>query len=502
MIEAEIKLGVSPVVAVQIAKQLGLNGQPGLKGGGAVTEKVYTQYFDTPDFALYRRGVAVRLRQQGARWVQTFKVARASQGVLSVRPEWEMPVAGEALEWAALPAEVMSYLAGVSEDSLRPVFVTQFERQRRVLDIEGDLIEVALDRGEIRALDGVGQTQELICELELELKQGGLASLFALASEWVGRFAVRPEWLSKAERGYRLAGCQNLRPDKAKPLQLRAKAGVHSVWHGLLTSALEQVTHNLAGVALSPDPEFVHQARVALRRLQAAAHMMRVLGLPAPDWQADAQWLMQALSEQRDADVRLYERLPQAVQALGPQSHLQPMFVIAEAAREVARQHLLEALGESRVVHFLLTLGQSALIEPPEGPQARQWLNKVLQRRLRRVRALGERFEHMDPDARHRLRLQVKKLRYALDASASVSGSGLRNLTQVIEYLQDALGAANDAHVTLAWLERLARSGTRLNPAQWRALGQFEGVLTLEESAAIKRASKAWDRLEALPAHW
>jgi triphosphatase len=495
MIEAEIKLGISPVVAAQIAKKVGLNER------SAVTEKIYTRYFDTADFALYHRGVAVRLRQQGASWVQTLKVAQARQGVLSVRPEWEVPIAGEALDWPAFPGEALAYLQGIDAASLRPVFVTQFERRRRLLNLDGDQIEIALDRGEIRTSEAMGQTHEPLCELELEIKQGSLASLFALASDWAGRYVLRPEWLSKAERGYRLAGCQNLRPDKAETLHLPAKAGVHSVWHGLLTSALGQVTHNLAGVALSPDPEFVHQARVALRRLEAAAHLMRALGLPVPDWQADARWLMQALSEQRDADVRLYERLPQAVQALGPQSHLQPMFVIAEVAREVARQHLLEALSEARVVRFLLALGQSALSEPPDGPQARQWLNKVLQRRLRRVKALGERFESLDSEARHRLRLQVKKLRYALDASASVYGAGLRNLSQVIESLQDALGAANDARVTLAWLERLARSGAGLNAAQWRALGQFEGVLSLTEAAAILRARKVWDRLEVLPAH-
>ena len=495
MIEAEIKLGVSPVVAAQIAKQVGLSGR------SAQTEKVWTQYFDTADFLLYRRGVAVRLRQQGAQWVQTLKVARPHQGLLSVRPEWEVPAVGEALDLTAFPDEARVFLQGVSEDSLRPVFVTQFERQRRVLDIHGDLIEIALDRGEIRVGDAVGQTYEPICELELELKQGGLASVYALASDWAARFVLRPEWLSKAERGYRLAGCQNLRPDKAEPLHLPAKAGVHSVWHGLLTAALEQVTHNLAGVALSPDPEFVHQARVALRRLEAAAYLMRAVGLPVPEWQADARWLMQALSEQRDADVRLYERLPQAVQTLGAQSHLQPLFVIAEVAREVARQHLLDALSEARVVRFLLALGQSALLEPPAGPQARQWLIKVLQRRLRRVRALGERFELLDPEARHRLRLQVKKLRYALDASASVYGAGLRNLSQVIEYLQDALGEANDARVTLVWLERLARSGAALNAPQWRALGQFEGVLCQTEAVAIQRAHKAWGRLEELPVH-
>lgn len=495
MMEAEIKLGVSPVVAAQIAKQVGLNGR------AARTEKVLTHYFDTADFLLYRRGVAVRLRQQGAQWVQTLKVARSSQGVLSIRPEWEVPAVSETLDLTAFPDEALVFLQGVSADRLRPVFVTQFERQRRLLDVNGDVIEIALDRGEIRVSDAVGPAHEPLCELELELKQGSLASLFTLANDWAARFVLRPEWLSKAERGYRLAGCQNLRPDKAAPLHLSAKAGVHSVWHGLLSAALEQLTHNLAGVALSPDPEFVHQARVALRRLEAAAHLMRAVGLPVPEWQGDARWLMQALSEQRDADVRLYERLPQAVQALGAQSHLQPMFVIAEAAREVARQHLLDALSETRVVRFLLTLGQSALLEPPDGPQARQWLSKVLQRRVRRVKALGERFELLDPDARHRLRLQVKKLRYALDASASVYGPGLRNLSQAIEYLQDALGAANDARITLVWLERLARSGAALNAAQWRALGQFEGVLSQTEALAIQRAGKAWGRLEDLPVH-
>ncbi len=495
MIEAEIKLGVSPVVAVQIAKQVGLSSR------AAQTEKVWTQYFDTDDFLLYRRGVALRLRQQGTVWLQTLKVARSSQGVLSVRPEWEVPVSGDALDLAAFSEDARSFLVGVSEDRLRPLFVTQFERKRRLLELGDDRVEIVLDRGEIRAGDGVGQISEPLCELELELKQGELASVFALASDWAARFVLRPEWLSKAERGYRLVGCQNLHPDKSKPLRLSAKAGVHSVWHGLLTAALEQLTHNLAGVALSPDPEFVHQARVALRRLESVAYLMRAVRLPVPEWKNDARWLMQALSEQRDADVRLYECLPRAVQILGSQSHMQPLFAIVETAREVARQHLLDVLNDVRVVRFLLALGQSALQEPAEGPQARFWLSKVLYRRLSRIRALGNRFERLDSDGRHRLRLQVKKLRYALDASASVYGGKLGNASQVVEQLQDALGVANDARMTLVWLERLARSGPVLNAAQWRALGQLEGVLSQTEALAVQRARKIWGRFEDLPVY-
>ena len=47
-------------------------------------------YFDTPDASLRRRGLVLRLRRDGDRWLQTLKAASNGHSVVPVRGEWEV----------------------------------------------------------------------------------------------------------------------------------------------------------------------------------------------------------------------------------------------------------------------------------------------------------------------------------------------------------------------------------------------------------------------------
>ena len=57
-----------------------------------VTQKLYSIYYDTPDHDLRRKDVALRLRREGRRWVQTVKGGGGVAAGLHQRQEWEAPV--------------------------------------------------------------------------------------------------------------------------------------------------------------------------------------------------------------------------------------------------------------------------------------------------------------------------------------------------------------------------------------------------------------------------
>jgi triphosphatase len=172
-------------------------------------ERLISTYYDTPDAALKRRGLTLRVRDQGGHFVQTVKEGDLASGDLLSRGEWEDAVAESRPDPDA--AQSGPRLPEGAAGDLRPVFVT--EVTRTILPIEpvlGTSIEAAVDEGEIRAIDT--DRAEPISEVELELKGGDAAALYDLAAQLLEVAPLRIETRSKSERGYRLLEHSDVAP--------------------------------------------------------------------------------------------------------------------------------------------------------------------------------------------------------------------------------------------------------------------------------------------------
>ena len=170
-------------------------------------QRLFNTYFDTPALDLQARRMAVRERLAGEQWLLTVKTAGHSENGLSRRQEWEGPTTPGALQFdalvddATLAADLMAL-----RPALQPLFATDFERQRWVLEHDGARVEVALDQGRIH-VPGTPLSEALL-EVELELLDGPEAALGTLAaalrqtaSETI---ALTPNDTSKAQRGMAL----------------------------------------------------------------------------------------------------------------------------------------------------------------------------------------------------------------------------------------------------------------------------------------------------------
>jgi CHAD domain-containing protein len=324
-------------------------------------------------------------------------------------------------------------------------------------------MEVALDQGEIVA----GAAVMPICEIELELKSGPADGLFAAALVLLETVPLRIDSRSKAALGYQLAGAVKMKPRKATWPDLDPHAPANASWAALLEAALAQLVDNLPGFLERPqDSEYLHQLRIALRRLLG---MARLIGSPA--WMPALRRIMDVLNPARDWDVFREETLPR-LHLPDDADYLAAVEMQALTARQAAQA----LLGDSEFTRGILDIGRHLLAlradaVPAPVKTTRHWAAQVLEQRWQAVQRRSRKLDR--PDRRHRLRIAIKKLRYAADALAGLYGRNGNKALRRLQALQDDLGAAND----LAVAERLMHDLTRTHPEAAFTAGRVVGRL-------------------------
>lgn len=171
------------------------------------TLQLANTYYDTPQGDLNRQNIALRIRRVGDKYIQTLKTRGEFVNGALQRQEWEWPLMGTGLQVGLIADTPVAH--GVDLAELQPVFETNFERRVVMIGQGKNLIEVAIDSGEIIA---GGQSCPLH-EVEFELKAGDASSLLTWARRLADEVPVLLNVISKAEQGYYLAGMSSPGPD-------------------------------------------------------------------------------------------------------------------------------------------------------------------------------------------------------------------------------------------------------------------------------------------------
>jgi inorganic triphosphatase YgiF len=197
-IEIEIKLAISDA-AILLFMQYPLL-QQAVKGA---PQQLISTYFDTPDYQLRQHGFALRIRQQGGRYIQTLKGPAPAAAGIAAKQEWEWDVDTLAVNLDLITVTALQNLLHdvTFKQQLQPLFTTEFTRVTWDLHFQQrTLIEVALDQGSIIA----GNKSLPLQEVELELKQGEANDLNILAAELIDKLHLQIDTRSKAARGFML----------------------------------------------------------------------------------------------------------------------------------------------------------------------------------------------------------------------------------------------------------------------------------------------------------
>ncbi len=447
---------------------------PVLKEAAAVlpTQRLVNIYFDTPDLELRDKRMALRLRKIGKVWLQTVKCAGVVSGGLASRPEWEQPYDGHAFDFSAVDIpDVQKRLEKAQyEGRLVPVFETNFLRRTWCFEpAPGSRLLLVLDEGMIEAAG----RQLPISELEIEISEGDTGPLFELARRLAERLPLRPDDRSKAERGYRLFTGAVLAPRHASPSPLKTTDTPLSAFCQIAFACLAHLQGNEEGVLESEEAEFVHQMRVALRRLRSA---LRIFGpaLPAEfvqHFSAPLRDLASALGAARDWDVALDEILAPVQRACPGDPRLKALAEAAGPAHTHARSAAREAVAAPEYGRLLLEL-VSALHHPgladdaPAVADLAAFAKKRLRQIKTRVAKRAEVAASLAPQPLHALRITCKRLRYAREFFAPLdTGKRGKHAIAALTELQTVLGRLNDLSNAAGLFAQLANGDLALHEA-------------------------------------
>ncbi|CAN7613755.1 CYTH and CHAD domain-containing protein [Variovorax sp. LjRoot290] len=441
--------------------------------------QLQARYFDTADGALAAQRLVLRVRKEGKNWVQTAKapadgpLQRHEDNVeLSTERASEVPLPRierhEGTPVGELIAKALRAAGHEPADAvLVPLYLTDIRRTTREMRTGDALVELAFDRGEVRA----GEHSHAVCELEIELKSGSPRSMLELARRWRMRYGLWLDTVSKSARGERLAkGIEYGEPVKAEAPKLGDDPSGVQVFRAVLNSCLAQILPNASEVAAgSTDPEHVHQLRVAIRRLRTALREMAELAPSIdPAWEPALVDAFRALGRQRDRE-HLQQTVQPQIEAVGG-----PSVDWHEGASEGSSPAPAEVVRSAAFQLVLMSLIEASLPEEePSGEQlepgvpARKPLRARLSKLHRQVVRDGRRFDALEVEEQHRVRKRLKRLRYLGEFVAPLFDQGAKRYLKELRPAQDALGTHNDAAMAIAAYRDAANRDGRA----WFAVG-------------------------------
>ncbi|WP_414642319.1 CHAD domain-containing protein [Bradyrhizobium sp.] len=465
-------------------------------------------YYDTPERTLWRNRLSFRVRQTGSRFTQTVKAETGDDPLR--RGEWEASVPSMAPDLAlAMPIIPAKLRSDLETQKLEPVFVTDIRRHQRVIDLPSGTVDVALDRGTLKA----GDRSAPVNEIELELKSGSASAIWELALQLAEHGSVKPSIRSKSARGFDLAA--DLPPAARKPrkLHLEPSIALDDAFATILRCCFQHLLESMPAAEDGRDSEGVHQLRVSLRRLRSAFDLMKSAGTwsKLEALRSEARWFTQNLSAARDWDIFRSSTLPTIAKACPSIAGFDALAQLAEGRRSAAYDTVRQVLADPRCARFVIELG--GWIEargwrsdvPPENltqlaEPAIKFAGRLLTERHMKALKRGRHFKSLGTEERHRLRLAIKKLRYAVDFLLPMYGhrKPIRRFFARLADLQEELGSYNDMATTSALLAGLNADASDGGTAAAAIAGWQAHAMV----GAERRLREAWSDFTKVKAPW
>lgn len=294
-------------------------------------------------------------------------------------------------------------------------------------------------------------------------------------------------------------------PAIAEPSAIPAARLILSSDHSTTGAVLDAISHGLGALAryqsaaARGETEPIHQRHVTARRLRASLLLLASVthATYARSLNRDLGWMAQAAGGPRECEITL-EIFRSRAAKLDPSmtAALTSIYETLSREHDVKLDELRKVLESKRYREMLSRLGNPRLrkIDPDVllGKEAASMLRPIARAVLRAGTALDE---SSTPAAIHRLRVRVKRLRYALEILSGLGGKRCRRLLTRLEEIQELLGNLNDISVASAWLIGFPRR-EGVSPEAVMAAGAMVQSLRNRAAKLARRSVKAWHKVE------
>lgn len=459
--------------------------------GAALAERRSVQiddtYFDTEDLRLVRWGVTLRWRE-GTGW--TVKIPHPTSDEALLDRE-EVVIAGDA---GRPPPEATALVAPFARrEPLTAVAWLTTERTMRTWRGPDARTVAELVDDRVNGSSG-GRTvrfREIEFELAPDADPGALEAVRDLVSH--GSQPARPK-LARV-----LGDAAVAEPDVTVPVLAKHPTAAEVI-HVAFAGSVTRLLLHLPVARLGVDPEGLHQARVATRRLRSDLRTFGPLidDVWATQLRRELQWLAVGLGKVRDADV-LDANLVEVLRAhpeIDPDAGATVRARLA-AQRDRDRLDLLGHLADRRAIELLDHLVDAAGMprtrrraDKPAAEALPRLVDKAWRRLQGAVDALGASTEDVEL---HQVRILAKRLRYAAEAVTPAIGKDVAKVARAAASIQGSLGVLNDASVAATWLEDASTSGLDVEAAF--AAGQIAQQMRAD---AVELRTNWWRHYERL----
>jgi CHAD domain-containing protein len=302
----------------------------------------------------------------------------------------------------------------------------------------------------------------------------------------------------------------------ARPLKLRSGMSLEDAFRVTLLECLAHVAANVAPVTRTREVEGLHQLRVGLRRMTVAfsAFGEDLLSPAQRELQERTKAFGSSIAPARDLDVFAEEMFQPPVEACGNDAAFALLGERLDQARREAWDRAVERVSSVEFAILLDDVAAAAQSRSGDTIEHRLALRapvkSVAPRRLDeylvKARKRGRHIKTLEQRPCHRLRISLKKLRYAAEFYGPLyKKKKVRRFIAQLKELQDLLGAFNDAGQVRATLSQLTADDTiaaRVQADLCFASGVINGWHSAQASRLGKSALKRWEKFKRVEPFW